>query len=148
MTANSTPANPLACIYVCRRCRPEGFEGEDDARPGAHFTRRVANRLRERELTDSIAIKAVDCLSVCKRPCTLAVTGADKFAYLIGDLDFEQDIDAVIDFAALHADSDDGITVWRERPEVVRKNTIARVPWFGCASSLVVDVEAELEETE
>ena len=33
-----------------------------------------------------IALKAVECLSVCKRPCTVALAAPGKWTYVVGDL--------------------------------------------------------------
>ena len=128
-------------IYVCRTCRPEGFAGPDEDRPGARFSRALVERTRTRKLNGRVVVKGVDCLSVCKRPCTAAVVGTAKFAYVIGDLEAGEHVDDLIDFALLYADSEDGITKWRDRPEVVRKHTVARVPPFGHMLGPVVEIE-------
>ncbi len=128
-------------VYVCSTCRPDGFTGEDNERPGAIFWRQLADRVKERGLKGKVTVKGIECLSVCKRPCTVAVSGGDKFTYVVGDLETEADIDPVIDFAVLYGDAPDGITVWRERPEKVRKNTVARVPSFRQVQPLIYETE-------
>ena len=128
-------------IYVCNTCRPEGFTGPDEDRPGAVFARALVARTRARDLDGRVAVKGVECLSVCKRPCTAAVVGTAKFAYVIGDLDSGSHADDLLDFALLYADACDGITTWRQRPEVVRENTVARVPPFGHGLSPVLEIE-------
>jgi predicted metal-binding protein len=68
------------------------------------------------------------CLAVCKRPCTVAFSGADKWTYLIGDLDPESHVDEIVSAAKSFAASENGIVPWRERPASFRKGVIARVP--------------------
>lgn len=128
-------------VYVCNTCRPDDFAGEDDERPGAIFWRQLAERVKERELTGKVTVKAVECLSVCKRPCTVAVSGGGKFTYVVGDLETETDVDPIIDFAVVYGEAPDGITVWRDRPQKVRKHTVARVPAFGHQKAPVLDIE-------
>ena len=75
-----------------------------------------------------LAVTAVDCLAVCKRPCTVAFSGTDKWTYLIGDLDPESHVDEIVAAAKSFAASENGIVPWRERPASFRKGVIARVP--------------------
>jgi len=131
------------CIHVCMTCKPEGFIGEDADRPGALLARELAAAVRARGIDVEVELKGVNCLSVCKRPCTLSVSGAGKFTYVIGDLEPGRDVDDILAFASLHGESADGITKWRDRPVVVRKHTIARVPPVNSTSSLVSDIETE-----
>ena len=128
-------------IYVCKTCKPEGFAGPDEDRPGAVFGRALLARSRTRDLAGRVAVRGVECLSVCKRPCTAAVAGTAKFAYVIGDLDAETHADDLLDFALLYDEAPDGITTWRARPEVVRKSTVARVPPFGHRLAPVLEIE-------
>ena len=34
-----------------------------------------------------LRVEPVECLSVCKRPCTVAVASADRWTYVYGDMD-------------------------------------------------------------
>ncbi len=121
-------------LYVCATCRPADH---DDAqpRPGARLAAEVA-ALAEAS-GGEVAVKAVQCLSVCKRPCAVAVSGPDKFTYVVGDAEPGVHAQDLVDFAMAHTASADGVTVWRERPQIVRKSVIARIPSLGQASSLV-----------
>ena len=57
-----------------------------------------------------------------------AVAAPGKWTYVVGHLDPDRNVPDMVHFARLHRASADGLTVWRERPDHVRKNTIARVP--------------------
>src|SRR3979411_1126137 len=72
-----------------------------------------------------LVVTAVDCLAVCKRPCTVAFSGADKWTYLIGDLDPESHVDEIVSAAKSFAASENGIVPWRERPGSFRKGVSA-----------------------
>ena len=122
-------------LFVCATCRPPGH---DDAapRPGAILASRLAA-----EAGEGIAVKAVRCLSVCKRPCTVAVAGPDKFTYVVADVEADAHVGDILAFAEAHAASADGVTVWRERPEIVKRSVVARIPALGAMSSLVTEPE-------
>ena len=75
-----------------------------------------------------LAVTGVDCLAVCKRPCTIALSATDKWTYLIGDLDPNSQVDEIVAAARSFAASENGIVPWRERPASFRKGVIARVP--------------------
>ena len=110
----------MSTLFVCVTCRREGDFSEP--RPGARLFAALKEQAGE---TD---VQPVECLSNCTRSCTAAVAAPGKWTYVVGHLDPEQNVDDVLHFARLHGASADGLTVWRERPVHVRKNTIARVP--------------------
>ena len=76
----------------------------------------------------NIAVRPVQCLSVCKRPATVAVTSPDGYTFLFGDLQTESGTVALISFVQSYQKSDFGLVPWRERAEVLRKGMVARVP--------------------
>lgn len=76
----------------------------------------------------SIAVRPVQCLSVCKRPATVAITSPDGYTFLFGDLQTESGTAALVSFVQSYQKSDFGLVPWRERAEVLRKGMVARVP--------------------
>jgi predicted metal-binding protein len=117
-------AEPGVTIFVCITCRHENEEG---VRPGKTLFDAVQARLLDRD-ERRVALRAVECLSVCKRPCTLALAGPGKWTYVIGDLDRHASIDDILDAALKFAATEDGIIPWRERPLSFRKGVVSRVP--------------------
>jgi predicted metal-binding protein len=118
-------------IFVCTVCR----QGDDaDSRPGQRFF----EALRERLANDgaiSIAVEPVECLAVCKRPCTVAFAGAEKWTYVIGDLDVGDHLDEIVAAAKGYAATTNGIVAWKERPACFRKGVVSRTPPLSlCAS--------------
>jgi predicted metal-binding protein len=110
----------VSTLFVCVTCRREGDLSEP--RPGARLHAALSER------AGAADVLPVECLSNCTRACTVAVAAPGKWTYVVGNLDPEQDVDDVLHFARLHGASADGLTLWRQRPVHVRKNTIARVP--------------------
>ncbi len=70
----------------------------------------------------------MDCLAVCKRPCTVALAGDGKWTYVVGDLDPDTHADDVLAAALSYGESINGIIPWRQRPQAFRKGVISRVP--------------------
>src|SRR3954464_909957 len=78
--------------------------------------------------SDHVQVRPVQCLSVCKRPATVAVTSADGYTFLFGDLQTDSGTAALVSFVKSYQKSDYGLVPWRERAEVLRKGMLARVP--------------------
>jgi predicted metal-binding protein len=79
-------------------------------------------------LSDHVHVRPVQCLSVCKRPATVAVSSADGYTFLFGDLQTESGTAALVSFVKSYQKSNYGLVPWRERAEVLRKGMVARVP--------------------
>ena len=80
-------------------------------------------------MTDQdIALKPVECLSVCKRPCTVALAAPGKWTYVVGDLICESHLEDIVIAARRYAASPEGIVPWRERPLSFRKGVVSRTP--------------------
>jgi predicted metal-binding protein len=110
-------------IFVCVSCRDAA---DPEQRPGAAFIDALRARLSEREL--ALQVEPVECLAVCKRPATVALSGPDKWTYVLGDLALDAHIDEVIDSARRFAESENGIVAWKDRPACFRKGVVSRTP--------------------
>lgn len=117
-------AAPLATLFICVTCKRAG---DADARPGAALLEAVRARLADRPAGE-IALRAVECLSVCKRPCTVALAGPGKWTYVIGDLDPAANVNDVVEATMKFAATHDGLIAWRERPKSFRTGVISRAP--------------------
>jgi len=107
-----------ATLFVCVTCKA----GDD--RPGKTLFDALSARLE----SDGLAVRAVECLSVCKRPCTIALTARGKWTYVVGDLSRESHLDDIVAAARRFAQTHDGLVPWRERPLAFRKGVISRTP--------------------
>lgn len=117
------PAPPLARLSVCVTCK-RGPVAEDAPRPGAVLMAELAAM----PTPPGVTVQPVECLSSCSRGCAVALSAPGKWSYVYADLDPAAHAEAVLHGAALYAASPDGIVPWRERPEVFRKQSVARVP--------------------
>lgn len=115
-----------ATVFVCVSCRRKTGEGEDQFdHPGPALAERVRALLAD---DPTIAVEDVECLAVCKRPCTVALAGDGKWTYVVGDLDNSEHCAEVASAARAFADTSNGIVPWKERPVTFRKGVISRIP--------------------
>jgi predicted metal-binding protein len=113
VTASST-------LYICTTCRGGDPAAAEQPRAGARLLAAVAG--------GDVAVVGVECLSNCARSCSAAIVAPGKWTYVIGNLDPDRHAGDILTFARQHGAHEAGLPVWRERPEHIRKNTIARVP--------------------
>jgi len=111
----------VSTLFVCITCRREG-DPPDAPRPGARFYESL------KAAAGDLEIVPVECLSNCTRSCSAAVTAPGKWTYVIGHLDPDRHIGEILQFARSHKAHEQGLPVWRERPDHIKRNTIARVP--------------------
>jgi len=117
MTAEvATPGG--ATLLVCVTCKSE--QGPLGAA--------LYDALEARLADEHIGVKPVECLSVCKRPCTVALAAPGKWTYVVGDLSRDDHIEDIVTAARRYAAAPDGLVPWRERPLPFRKGIISRTP--------------------
>jgi predicted metal-binding protein len=115
------PGGPVV-VSVCTTCKTA--DGTTVVGPEMFAAVRAALG----ESDSGVVVRPVQCLSVCKRPATVAVTSPDGYTFLFGDLQTESGTAALQSFVKSYQKSDYGLVPWRERAEVLRKGMVARVP--------------------
>lgn len=117
-----------ASLRICVTCRrdPEAAAAPEE-RDGARLYARLEAE-RQRLAEAGIGLSEVRCLSGCKRACTALLTGAGKWSYVLCEVDPETAAGDLVDYAERYAASADGQVAWRERPESLRRKTLARIP--------------------
>lgn len=127
-------ANPLPTIHVCVTCRAAGTPREEPAE-GERLFGGLQTAFEAWDHRAAFALAPVRCMSVCTRPCTVAVTGPGKPSYLFGDLDHRTAAPAVLEFVLLYRERADGVLLRSRRPEPLRDGLIGRIPpmdgWAG-----------------
>jgi predicted metal-binding protein len=121
--AASSTADARAVISVCTTCKTQDPAGQIVGPDLLAAVRDVVGR------SDAdIAVRAVQCLGVCKRPTTAAVSGPDRYTFVFADLQPEAGAIALRNFAASYIRSAYGLVPWRERATELRRGMIARIP--------------------
>ena len=113
-------------ILVCVLCRPPELQ-RDQPRPGHALFEAIENIALRDDLL--IPIRPVDCMSGCRRHCTVALQAPGKTTYMFGDLPADEDsAEQVLACAALHQASTDGFLALDARPIRLREGIMARLP--------------------
>jgi predicted metal-binding protein len=107
-------------ISVCTTCK----SADGGAGIGPALFDALAAAISDR----AVAVRRVQCLGVCNRPATVAVSSADGYTFLFGDLEVDSGTAALASFVQYYRDAAYGLVPWRERAEVLRKGMIARLP--------------------
>ena len=115
---------PQTILRICVTCRrnAEAELAEAD-RDGARLYRALAA-----EADDSLRVEEVRCLSGCKRACTAVIAAPDKWAYVLCEIDPDTQGLDLLDYARRHGETPDGQVPWCERPDSLRRKTLARIP--------------------
>ncbi len=113
-------------VYVCVTCRTEG---EPPLPLAGRAGRRLLDALgAELGADTAFGLVPVECLSVCKRPCTVSFAAPGKWTYVYGDLLPETAVPVLVEAARLYAATPDGLIPWKQRPPAIRTGVVARVP--------------------
>jgi len=116
------------CLRVCVTCRREReTEASEEERDGARLLRALDCHADELSRA-GMRVEEVRCLSGCKRACTAVLSGPGKWSYVLCEIDPEQGAADLADYALSYAGAADGQVPWRERPESLRRRTLARIP--------------------
>jgi predicted metal-binding protein len=120
---STRPTGPVV-ISVCVSCK-----AADGSNAGVPMRDAIAAALGGADA--QVQLRPVQCLSVCKRPTTVAVSSADGYSFVFGDLVPDTGAEAVAAFATAYRDSNYGLVPWRQRAEVLRKGMVSRLPPLG-----------------
>ena len=127
-------------LSICLRCR-DGREDSNtglDQRGGQRLAQVVAHAFPDSTAARrGVRLRGVNCMSNCKRPCTVALSAPGRFTYLFGDLDPVLHAGDVLSVAAAYAEAEGGYLPRPVRPEVLRAGILARIPPLGFAGDLV-----------
>jgi predicted metal-binding protein len=118
-----TPDAPVI-VSVCITCKPQG--AIESPCVGARMF--DATRAAIAADTPGVVVRAVQCLGVCKRPATVAVSARNGFTFVFGDLSPETGPAAVATFVQAYRAADYGFVPWRARPASLRGGLVARIP--------------------
>ena len=114
-------------ITICDTCKREGWETGDmvqtDGERLAALVEAAAGAF------EGLRTRRVSCLMGCKHGCNVAIQGAGKLNYTLGDFLPDQDsADGIVAYAQKHASSETGQVPYREWPQAIKGHFVTRHP--------------------
>ena len=116
-------------LFVCKSCSfsatQRDYMGE---RGGKHLLNKLLELRQQWSLKSEFVIAEVQCLSACKRPCAVALTAPNKTSLMFGDLPPLESAADILKLCEKYRISTNGTVPRNERPEVLQKGILARIP--------------------
>jgi predicted metal-binding protein len=122
-------------LHVCITCRAGQELQEGETTPGARLHAAIIGV----GAPEGVRVVPIECLSACSQGCSVALSAPGRWSYVYGRLS-DANAHDVVAGAAAYAAVADGVVPWRRRPEIFRKQSLARIP--PIAPSIAVVPEA------
>ena len=98
-------------------------------RSPAFLYRQLQEALRASHLKDQVEIKPAGCLSICPRPCGIAIDSSWGWAYLFGDQQPNETTKEIIDCISYYLETSNGLMARDKRPKALRSSILGRIPF-------------------
>ena len=126
-------------LHVCTSCRAPGSPREPRAtRAGFKLYQELRSTFHESPLGHHVDVRPTECLSVCPRPCGIALSSPGAWTYLFGDQHPGESAGDILECVSLYIGSGDGFIPRERRPKLLRASILGRVPPSGPIFGLTV----------
>lgn len=113
-------------ITVCETCKREGWDESGAERPDGAALAEMVERAAE---GTALRVRRVACLMGCDHSCNVAVQASGKLNYTLGRFEVsEEAAQGIVDWAALHSESETGQVPYRTWPVAVKGHFVTRHP--------------------
>lgn len=121
-----------AVVHVCTSCRARGTQREPkENRAGFKLYENLRRLLNESPLAPYVEVKPAECLSLCPRPCGIALSSKGAWSYLFADQDSEASVDEIVKCMSLYLSTKEGFMPRERRPGLLRASVVGRIPPQG-----------------
>ena len=121
----------LATVHVCTSCRtPGSVRGLEKDRPGFRLYQALLKAHENSPIKHRLEVRPTECLSLCPRPCGIALSSPGAWHYLFGDQDPKKGAANIIDLVTQYLDNHKGEMPRNQRPESLQKSILGRIPPF------------------
>lgn len=115
-------------VTICETCKREDWAARAVEKTDGERLAEAVERLADPG-DGQVRIRRHACLMGCGKGCNVAIQGAGKLSYTLGDFTPDEDsAQAILDYARLHAQSDTGQVPYREWPQGVKGHFVTRHP--------------------
>ena len=102
-------SNGKCTLYVCTSCRPAGFSREPiENRPGFRLHDEISQALDTSEMRQPANLEAVQYLSLCNRPCGIAMASGGAWTYLFGGQSPDLSVNFILECLSIYLRSSRG----------------------------------------
>ena len=125
-------------LSICLSCR-DGREEFYMTRGGRRFAKKLLNK---NLLKKQVNLRGVNCMSNCKRACTISLTAKKSFTYVFGDIDPENSeySESLLELVSKYILSSEGFLRRRDRPLLFQSSILGRLPPIQCNSEIVTNL--------
>ncbi|NEQ54343.1 MAG: DUF1636 domain-containing protein [Leptolyngbya sp. SIO3F4] len=116
-------------LFICTSCNFAAGQREHLGQRGGYLLWQSLLKCQQQEqLLPNVNVQPVECLSACNRFCTIALASPEKNTLMFGDLPALDSATAIVQLATQYATSRDGVIPRRDRPALLQKGILARIP--------------------
>ena len=128
----------IPTLSICLSCR-DGREEIYMTRGGRRFAKKL---LIKNLLKKQVNLRGLNCMSNCKRACTISLTAKKSFTYIFGDIDPENSeySESLIELVSKYSLSSDGFLRRRDRPLLFQSSILGRLPPIQSNSAIVTNL--------
>ena len=127
-------------ILVCKACKHK----DQACKPGFALLKKQRAAIAAAGLGDEFEVSGTACLAGCVpahgEPCVVGWRATAKATWLFGDIDPDQPLDDLIEFARAYAARGDGWMNGRDLPPRLCDTTLARIP-----AAMIVTAEGVIQ---
>ena len=121
--------HPVCTLHVCTSCRTPGTPREPkENRPGFILYQQIRKAFEGSVLRNQVEVKPAKCLSICPRPCGIALSSPGSWTYLFGDQEPTITVHEIVECVALYLKATNGFMARGQRPKSLRRSILGRVP--------------------
>lgn len=127
-------------ILVCKACKHK----DQACKPGFDLLKKLRAAIATAGLGEAFEVSGTACLAGCVpahgQPCVIGYRATEKATWLFGDIDPDQPLDDLVEFARTYAALEDGWLNGRDLPQRLCDTTLARIP-----AAMIVTREGALQ---
>ena len=141
-------SNERPMLSLCTTCRDGREDKHNDVRGGTRMAKAFLETFKNFDGLQ-FDLRGVACMSQCKRSCVVAVCAGKRFSYMFGDLDPKRKdyIESFVEFLHLYVSVPEGFLSRNDRPLLLQKNILTRIPPPRSVSRIVSTAAFETRST-
>lgn len=114
-------------ITICETCKRENWSSGDMSLTDGERLASLVENLKES--FSGVITKTHPCLMGCSHGCNIAIQAENKMSYTLGNFEpTKESAKAILDYAQLHSENENGVVPYRNWPEQIKGHFITRHP--------------------